>query len=336
MIIVLKQHSGQKEIDRVENLIKTKGLDTHTVKGAGQTIIGCIGDTSRIDAKLFEVNPYVDKVIHVQEPYKLANRAFHPEDTVVDVSGVKVGCGNMAYIAGPCSVETYEQVLSIAKDIKAAGANMLRGGAFKPRTSPYSFQGLGLEGLDILCAVKEEVGLPIVTELMSPEYLDIFNEKVDLIQIGARNMQNFDLLKQLGQVDRPILLKRGLNATYEEWMMSAEYIMASGNENVILCERGIRTFETYTRNTLDLQSIPVLRKLTHLPVIIDPSHAGGKWWLVDSMAKASVAAGADGLMIEVHNNPEAALCDGAQSLKPEKYSELLKDVKQIADIIHRQ
>ncbi|RHO41901.1 3-deoxy-7-phosphoheptulonate synthase [Dorea sp. AM13-35] len=336
MIIVLKQHSGQKEIDRVENLIKTKGLDTHIVKGAGQTIIGCIGDTSRIDAKLFEVNPYVDKVIHVQEPYKLANRAFHPEDTVVDVSGVKVGSGNMAYIAGPCSVETYEQVLSIAKDIKAAGANMLRGGAFKPRTSPYSFQGLGPEGLDILCAVKEEVGLPIVTELMSPEYLDVFNEKIDLIQIGARNMQNFDLLKQLGQVDRPILLKRGLNATYEEWIMSAEYIMASGNENVILCERGIRTFETYTRNTLDLQSVPVLRKLTHLPVIIDPSHAGGKWWLVDSMAKASVAAGADGLMIEVHNNPEAALCDGAQSLKPEKYSELLKDVKQIADIIHRQ
>ena len=336
MIIVLKQHSGQKEIDRVENLIKTKGLDTHIVKGAGQTIIGCIGDTSRIDAELFEVNPYVDKVIHVQEPYKLANRAFHPEDTVVDVSGVKVGSGNMAYIAGPCSVETYEQVLSIAKDIKAAGANMLRGGAFKPRTSPYSFQGLGPEGLDILCAVKEEVGLPIVTELMSPEYLDVFNEKVDLIQIGARNMQNFDLLKQLGQVDRPILLKRGLNATYEEWIMSAEYIMASGNENVILCERGIRTFETYTRNTLDLQSVPVLRKLTHLPVIIDPSHAGGKWWLVDSMAKASVAAGADGLMIEVHNNPEAALCDGAQSLKPEKYSELLKDVKQIADIIHRQ
>ena len=336
MIIVLKQHSGQKEIDRVENLIKTKGLDAHIVKGAGQTIIGCIGDTSRIDAKLFEVNPYVDKVIHVQEPYKLANRAFHPEDTVVDVSGVKVGSGNMAYIAGPCSVETYEQVLSIAKDIKAAGANMLRGGAFKPRTSPYSFQGLGPEGLDILCAVKEEVGLPIVTELMSPEYLDVFNEKVDLIQIGARNMQNFDLLKRLGQVDRPILLKRGLNATYEEWIMSAEYIMASGNENVILCERGIRTFETYTRNTLDLQSVPVLRKLTHLPVIIDPSHAGGKWWLVDSMAKASVAAGADGLMIEVHNNPEAALCDGAQSLKPEKYSELLKDVKQIADIIHRQ
>ena len=212
----------------------------------------------------FEVDASVDKVMHVQEPYKLSNRAFHPEDSIIDVSGVKVGGDNLALIAGPCSVESYEQVLGIAKSVKAAGANMLRGGAFKPRTSPYSFQGLGLEGLDILCAVKEETGLPIVTELMSPDHLDVFNEKVDLIQIGARNMQNFDLLKQLGQLDRPILLKRGLNATYEEWIMSAEYIMAAGNENVILCERGIRTFETYTRNTLDLQSIPVLKKKTHL------------------------------------------------------------------------
>ena len=275
----------------------------------------------------------VDKVMHVQEPYKLANRAFHPEDSVVDVSGVKVGSGNMAFIAGPCSVETFEQVLEIAKAAKASGANLLRGGAFKPRTSPYSFQGLGLEGLDILCKVKEEVGLPIVTELMSAEYLDIFEEKVDLIQIGARNMQNFDLLKQLGKVKRPILLKRGLNATYEEWIMSAEYIMASGNENVILCERGIRTFESYTRNTLDLQSIPVLNKLTHLPVVIDPSHAGGKWWLVDSMAKAAVAAGADGLMIEVHNDPENALCDGAQSLKPEKFDKLMKELTAIANAV---
>ena len=239
----------------------------------------------------------------------------------------------MAFIAGPCSVETFEQVLEIAKAAKASGANLLRGGAFKPRTSPYSFQGLGLEGLDILCKVKEEVGLPIVTELMSAEYLDIFEEKVDLIQIGARNMQNFDLLKQLGKVKRPILLKRGLNATYEEWIMSAEYIMASGNENVILCERGIRTFESYTRNTLDLQSIPVLNKLTHLPVVIDPSHAGGKWWLVDSMAKAAVAAGADGLMIEVHNDPENALCDGAQSLKPEKFDKLMKELTAIANAV---
>lgn len=333
MIIVLKPRTRQKEIDHVVNLIKSKGLDTHIVEGAEMTIIGCIGDTTRIDSKLFEVNPFVDKVMHVQEPYKLANRAFHPEESVVDVSGVRVGGGSLAMIAGPCSVESTEQVLEIALAAKASGANLLRGGAFKPRTSPYSFQGLGLEGLDILCEVKQETGLPIVTELMSPDHLELFNEKVDLIQIGARNMQNFDLLKQLGRLDRPILLKRGLNATYEEWIMAAEYIMASGNENVILCERGIRTFESYTRNTLDLQSIPVLRKLTHLPIIVDPSHAGGKWWLVEPMAKASVAAGADGLMIEVHNNPECALCDGAQSLKPQKYDVLLKEVLQIAKVI---
>ena len=333
MIIVLKPHTRQKEIDHVVNLIKSKGLDTHIVEGAEMTIIGCIGDTTRIDSKLFEVNPFVDKVMHVQEPYKLANRAFHPEESVVDVSGVRVGGGSLAMIAGPCSVESTEQVLEIALAAKASGANLLRGGAFKPRTSPYSFQGLGLEGLDILCEVKQETGLPIVTELMSPDHLELFNEKVDLIQIGARNMQNFDHLKQLGQLDRPILLKRGLNATYEEWIMSAEYIMASGNENVILCERGIRTFESYTRNTLDLQSIPVLRKLTHLPVIVDPSHAGGKWWLVDAMSRAAIAAGADGLMVEVHNNPECALCDGAQSLKPEKYDELFRDVTQIAKVL---
>ncbi len=336
MIIVLKPNSTNEQVARVEQLVKMRGLDTHIVVGTGQTIIGCIGDTSRIDPRLFEVNPYVDKVMHVQEPYKLANRAFHPDNSIVDVSGVKIGDGHLGLIAGPCSVESIDQVMEIAKSVKAAGANLLRGGAFKPRTSPYSFQGLGLEGLDILCQVKEEVGLPIVTELMSPEYLDIFNEKVDLIQIGARNMQNFDLLKQLGQVDRPILLKRGLNATYDEWIMSAEYIMASGNENVILCERGIRTFESYTRNTLDLQSIPVLHKLTHLPVIVDPSHAGGKWWLVDSMSKASIAAGADGLMVEVHNNPECALCDGAQSLKPEKYEHLIQDVTQIAKVVGKQ
>ena len=336
MILVLKPTSTNEQVARVEQLVKMRGLDTHIVVGTGQTIIGCIGDTSRIDPRLFEVNPYVDKVMHVQEPYKLANRAFHPDNSIVDVSGVKIGDGHLGLIAGPCSVESIDQVMEIAKSVKAAGANLLRGGAFKPRTSPYSFQGLGLEGLDILCQVKEEVGLPIVTELMSPEYLDIFNEKVDLIQIGARNMQNFDLLKQLGQVDRPILLKRGLNATYDEWIMSAEYIMASGNENVILCERGIRTFESYTRNTLDLQSIPVLHKLTHLPVIVDPSHAGGKWWLVDSMSKASIAAGADGLMVEVHNNPECALCDGAQSLKPEKYEHLIQDVTQIAKVVGKQ
>lgn len=336
MIIVLKPRSTHEDLIRVEQQVKRRGLDTHIVEGSGMTIIGCIGDTTRIDSKLFEVDSAVEKVMHVQEPYKLVNRAFHPEDSSIDVSGVKVGQKNLAMIAGPCSVESFEQVLEIAKAVKARGANMLRGGAFKPRTSPYSFQGLGLEGLDILCAVKKETGLPIVTELMSPDYLDIFNEKVDLIQIGARNMQNFDLLKQLGQIDRPILLKRGLNATYEEWIMSAEYIMASGNENVILCERGVRTFESYTRNTLDLQSIPVVRKLTHLPIVIDPSHAGGKWWLVEPMAKASIAAGADGLMIEVHNNPECALCDGAQSLKPDKYSTLIEEITQIAKVIGKE
>ena len=336
MIIVLKPRTMEENIIRVENMIKRHGLDTHTVRGAEMTIIGCIGDTTSVDSKLFEVDTCVDKVMHVQEPYKLANRAFHPEDSVIDVSGVKIGGGHMGVIAGPCSVESLDQVLEIAKAAKASGANLLRGGAFKPRTSPYSFQGLGLEGLDILCKVREEVGLPIVTELMSPDYLDVFEEKVDLIQIGARNMQNFDLLKQLGKVKRPILLKRGLNATYEEWIMSAEYIMASGNENVILCERGIRTFETFTRNTLDLQSIPVLNNKTHLPVVIDPSHAGGKWWLVEPMAKAAVAAGADGLMIEVHNNPECALCDGAQSLKPEKFDALLKQIRQIAEVVGKQ
>lgn len=333
MIIVLKPHTSEDNISRVEKRIQSCGLDTHIVRGEEMTIIGCIGDTTAIDPKSFEVDPSVDKVMHVQEPYKLANRAFHPENSIIDVSGVKVGGRHLALIAGPCSVESLEQVLTIARAAKAAGANLLRGGAFKPRTSPYSFQGLGMEGLDILCEVKKEVGLPLVSELMSPDHLEVFNEKVDLIQIGARNMQNFDLLKQLGQLDRPILLKRGLNATYEEWIMSAEYIMASGNADVILCERGIRTFETYTRNTLDLQCIPVLKKKTHLPVIVDPSHAGGKWWLVEPMAKAAIAAGADGLMIEVHDDPENALCDGAQSLKPAKYEELLKQIKQIAAVV---
>ena len=335
MIIVLKPRTTEENLNRVIKMVETKGLEAHVVRGEEMTIIGCIGDTVRIDPRLFEVDQSVDKVMHVQEPYKLANRAFHPEDTIVDVSGIPVGGGHMAMIAGPCSVESEEQVIDVAKAVKEAGANMLRGGAFKPRTSPYSFQGLGLEGLEMLCRAKEETGLPIVTELMSGEYLDIFDEKVDLIQIGARNMQNFDLLKQLGRTKRPILLKRGLNATYEEWIMSAEYIMASGNENVILCERGVRTFETYTRNTLDLQAIPVLKKMTHLPVVVDPSHAGGKWWLVDTMAKAALAAGTDGLMIEVNNNPDCALCDGGQSLKPEKYAVLLEQLRRIAPIVEK-
>ena len=336
MIIVLKPRTTEENILRVENMVRARGLETHTVRGEELTVIGCIGDTVRVDPRLFEVDKSVEKVMHVQEPYKLANRAFHPEDTIVDVAGVKVGGGHMALIAGPCSVESEEQVIEIAKAAKESGANMLRGGAFKPRTSPYSFQGMGLAGLDILCKAREVTGLPIVTELMSAEYLDLFDEKVDLIQIGARNMQNFDLLKQLGKTKKPLLLKRGLNATYEEWIMSAEYIMSSGNPNVILCERGVRTFESYTRNTLDLQAIPVIKRLSHLPIIVDPSHAGGKWWLVEPMSKAAVAAGADGLMIEVHNNPECALCDGGQSLKPAKYDTLLKEIRQIAEVVGKK
>mgnify|MGYP000012534783 CR=1 FL=1 len=335
MIIVLKPHTSEENIHRVENLVKKHGLDTHLVQGTGMTIIGCIGDTTLIDPRQFEIDTCVDKVMHVQEPYKLANRAFHPEDSIIDVSGVKIGGEHLGLIAGPCSVESYEQVLEIAQKAKTSGANLLRGGAFKPRTSPYAFQGLGLEGLDILCAVREEVGLPIVTELMSSKYLDVFNEKVDLIQIGARNMQNFDLLKELGQVDRPILLKRGLNATYEEWIMSAEYIMASGNENVILCERGIRTFETATRNTLDLSAVCVLKEKTHLPVIVDPSHATGVRAYVEPLAKAAIACGADGLMIEVHNDPAHALSDGPQSLNFEQFDSVMNNIKPYIELSGR-
>ena len=337
MIIVFKPKTTDEDVQKIVKQVEDKGLTTHIVVGTETTICGVIGDVTKVDPKQLEVSPVVDHVMRVSEPYKLANRAFHPEDSIIDVAGVKVGGDHLALIAGPCSVESKEQVIMIAKAAKAAGANMLRGGAFKPRTSPYAFQGMGTAGLDILLAAKEETGLPIVSELMSAEYIEEFNEKVDLVQIGARNMQNFDLLKEVGKrCTKPILLKRGLSATYEEWIMSAEYIMASGNPNVILCERGVRTYETYTRNTLDLQAIPVIKRLTHLPIIIDPSHAGGKWWLVEPMAKAAVAAGCDGLMIEVHNDPEHALCDGPQSLKSEKYTKLLKQVGEIAHIVGKE
>ena len=337
MIIVMKSTASENDVKKVSGIVEKLGLRVNVVNGATQSVIGIIGDTTKIDPESIEVDPTVEKVMYVSEPYKLANRAFHPEDSIIDVDGVKVGGNHLAIIAGPCSVESKEQVIEIAKAAKAAGANMLRGGAFKPRTSPYAFQGMGSEGLDILVAAKKETGLPIVSELMDARYIDEFNEKVDLIQIGARNMQNFDLLKEVGKrCTKPILLKRGLSATFQEWIMSAEYIMASGNPNVILCERGVRTFESYTRNTLDLQAIPVIKKLTHLPIIIDPSHAGGKWWLVEPMAKASVAAGCDGLMIEVHNNPEKALCDGPQSLKPEKFEKVMKGLKPIADAVGKE
>ena len=333
----MKSTASKADVEKVSGSVEKLGLRVNVVNGATQSVIGIIGDTTKVDPESIEVDPAVEKVMHVSEPYKLANRAFHPEDSVIDVGGVKIGGGHLAVIAGPCSVESKEQVIEIAKAAKAAGANLLRGGAFKPRTSPYAFQGMGSAGLDILVAAKEATGLPIVSELMDAEYLDEFIEKVDLIQIGARNMQNFDLLKKVGKATKkPILLKRGLSATFQEWIMSAEYIMASGNPNVILCERGVRTFESYTRNTLDLQAVPVIKELTHLPIIIDPSHAGGKWWLVNPMAKAAVAAGCDGLMIEVHNNPEKALCDGPQSLKPEKYTQLIEQIKEIGKIVGKE
>ena len=330
MIIVFKQNAKENEVKRVLDKVEKLGLKTHISQGEETLIMGLVGDTTRVDPKRIEVEESVERIMEVSEPYKLANRAFHPEDSVIDVAGIPVGGKALTLIAGPCSVESKEQVLEVARRVKASGANLLRGGAFKPRTSPYSFQGMGSTALDLLVEAKEETGLPIVTELMSEKHIDEFNDKVDLVQIGARNMQNFDLLKEVGQrIKKPVLLKRGLSNTYEEWLMSAEYIMANGNPNVILCERGIRTFETYTRNTLDLQAIPVLKRLTHLPVIIDPSHAGGKWWLVEPMAKAAVVAGCDGLMIEVHNDPENALCDGPQSLKPDRYDNLLKDIRKL-------
>ena len=333
MIVVLKKGCPKDEVERLTGWIEHFHVSVNPIVGEETTILGLVGDTSAVDKDTLMLNQWVDRVMKVQEPFKLANRQMHPENTVVDINGVKVGGNKLVVMAGPCSVESEPQICEIAAEVQRQGAAILRGGAWKPRSSPYSFQGMKAQGLELLCKAKEKTGLPIVTELMSDKYLDIFNEKVDLIQIGARNMQNFDLLKQLGQVERPILLKRGLNATYEEWVMSAEYIMAAGNENVILCERGIRTFETFTRNTLDLQSIPVLNRKTHLPIIVDPSHAGGKWWLVEPMAKAAIAAGADGLMIEVHNDPECALCDGAQSLKPAKYDDLMKQITQIAQVV---
>ena len=281
------------------------------------------------------VKDCVEKVLRVQEPYKRANRLFHPADSVIDVSGVKIGGNKVQVIAGPCSVESEDQITAVAEAVKKSGASLMRGGAFKPRTSPYSFQGLREEGLDLLQVAKKKTGLPIVTEIMSARMIERYVEDVDLIQVGARNMQNFELLKELGRTRKPILLKRGLSATIEEWLMSAEYIMSEGNENVILCERGIRTFEQYTRNTLDLSAIPVVKKLSHLPVIVDPSHAGGLWWLVEPLAKAAVAAGADGLIIEVHNDPEHAKCDGAQSLKPERFDNLMNSLRIIAGAVGR-
>ncbi len=331
MIIVLKIGTTEIELNEILTFLKEKNLKVNVSKGTKIWIIGVIGDITIIDPDEILAYSYVEKVMNVTEPYKKANRLFHPEDTIVDVNGVKVGGVNLGIMAGPCSVESESQIIEVAKAVKASGANFLRGGAFKPRTSPYSFQGLELEGLELLKLAKRETGLPIVTELMSAKYLDKFVEDVDVIQIGARNMQNFDLLKEVGKIKTPILLKRGMSSTIEEWLMSAEYIMAGGNENVILCERGIRTFETATRNTLDLSAVPVIKEKSHLPIIIDPSHATGKRELVEPLAKAAIAVGADGLMIEVHNNPAKALCDGKQSIKPERFDQIMKTVRRYAD-----
>ena len=328
MIIIVKHGANEERIQDLIHWIESQNLITHVSKGEFTTIVGVIGDTSKLDEDLIMGLDIVDSVKRVSEPFKSANRKFHPLDSVIDVSGVKVGGGNFAMIAGPCSVESHDQIISIAQDVKAAGANMLRGGAFKPRTSPYDFQGLKADGLELLLEAKKITGLPIVTEIMNANHLPLF-ENVDLIQVGARNMQNFELLKELGHTNKPILLKRGLANTIKELLMAAEYIMSGGNENIILCERGIRTFETATRNTLDLSSIPVLHELTHLPVVIDPSHATGVARYVKPMAIAAAAAGCDGLIIEVHNDPPHALCDGAQSLRPEQYEDVAKSVNKV-------
>ena len=336
MIIVLKIGYTEAELNEILEFLQVRGLRVTVSHGKQMCVIGVIGDITRIDSDELLAYSYVEKVMNVTEPYKKANRLFHPADTIVDVNGSKVGGKYLGIMAGPCSVESEKQIVEVAKAVKASGANFLRGGAFKPRTSPYSFQGLELEGLELLKIAKQETGLPIVTELMSTAYLDKFVEDVDVIKIGARNMQNFDLLKEVGKTQTPILLKRGMSSTIEEWLMSAEYIMAGGNENVILCERGIRTFETATRNTLDLSAVPVIKEKSHLPIIIDPSHATGKRDLVEPLAKAAIAVGADGLMIEVHNNPAKALCDGKQSIKPETFDDIMKTVKKYAKVEEKE
>lgn len=332
MIIVMKRNATAQEVKAVIAHIKEVGLNPVIIEGTERDVIGVTGDTATVDIRTIRADKNVAEVLRVSEPYKLANRAFHPENTQIQVGNEIIGGEQLAIIAGPCSVESEQQIVNIAKRMKAAGANFIRGGAFKPRTSPYSFQGLELEGLRLLELAKKETGMPIVSELMSTKFLDEFVDRVDVIQIGARNMQNFDLLKEIGKTQTPILLKRGLSATYKEWLMSAEYIMSEGNGNVILCERGIRTFETETRNTLDIQAVPVLKKKTHLPIIIDPSHAGGESYLVPAGAKAGVAAGADGLMIETHEDPANAWSDGEQCLTPDEFDKLMEQIRVYAQV----
>ena len=332
MVAVIKPGTSEQQLEGLLAWFKSRGLQPHVSVGEYQTIIGLIGDTSKVDIDLLEGLEIVESVKRISEPFKNSNRKFHPDDTVVDVSGLKFGGGHFQVIAGPCSVESHDQIISVAESVKASGATLLRGGAFKPRTSPYDFQGLHAEGIELLLEAKAKTGMPIVTEIMNAAHLPLF-EQVDLIQVGARNMQNFELLRELGRQPRPVLLKRGFANTLQELLMSAEYIMSEGNENVILCERGIRTFETYTRNTLDLSAVPVLHELSHLPVIVDPSHSIGISRYVKPMALAAVASGADGLIIEVHNDPLHAVCDGAQSLTPEQFADLAERIRRIREVV---
>ena len=336
MIITCKKDAPQVELDKILQEFKNKGLEVNLITGENYNVYGIVGDTTIVDDQRLTRNPWVVNVTRVAAPYKKVNRLFHPEDTIVDVGGIKVGGQEkIVVIGGPCSVEGLDHICDLAQDVKDAGGCMLRGGAYKPRTSPYAFQGLQTEGIMHMVEARKRTGLPIVSEIMSADKIDEFVEHVDLIQVGARNMQNFELLKALGKINKPILLKRGLSNTIEEWLMSAEYIMAGGNENVILCERGIRTFEKYTRNTLDLSVIPIIKEKTHLPIIIDPSHATGNWKYIEKMSLAAIAAGADGLIIEVHENPECAWSDGAQCLKPTKFKELINKAREIAKVIGR-
>ena len=336
MIIKMKESATKEEVDNLIEYLHRFNTQVKDASGEKVIVLGVVGDTASIDIEDVKAIPGVEEVTRIQVPFKKASRYFKKEDTHVKVGDISIGEGTFTVIAGPCSVESKEQIISVAKDVKAAGACILRGGAFKPRTSPYAFQGLELEGLDLLKEARKETGLPIITELMSSDMIPRSVEDVDIIQVGARNMQNFALLKELGKINKPILLKRGLSATIEEWLMSAEYILAGGNENVILCERGIRTFEKYTRNTLDLSAVLAVKELSHLPVIVDPSHSAGKWQMVEALSKAALAVGADGIIVEVHNNPEKALCDGNQSLKPKRFANMMDDIRKLADVLGKK